>query len=536
MTQWSLTVPLSEGYAASNSLPTDSHAVHTDANCSAPSGHMPQGLVPDVDSSAQGPDAAGQSISFQSPEHDGATSSDLVPSSGDQGFHRDDELVSEGSMGTSFSRLVHPRVIRVPDEAYSPQTQGEDVIPASSFAVVQQGVCTPPFGPTQNDISIFTSPSTPSTQYYSEACIADMDNLLCRLGSVMKNLHSISHTFVIDTRTGKDGSSIWTLLDVVLLATQQRGIYCSEISGRWDEGFRRQGLIALPGGDPATRDALYAHSRLVSSHQNNMFPRVLRLTTDPTLEIPLLESGNPTFSLPHHQAIEATLDYLQLHNSISPQMVIKCQPTLISTMEDLCEEWLIGILAITARLGSREEKKAYIAIHKQHMTNLAEMERDAAKQAAHDTCPLTFRPYQVMATMFQSAMHDLSISIIDSIMAGEVTNMRIPSPHEINLARYLGRTMVEWQIACFLMEPVCQASHHRHMKEYLAPLRNRFFSMSSHSRVPNYRCELSEVFSERRKELADYSSRGLIPRPFNPNLSTPWVVDLSLASATSVNF
>ncbi|KAJ6555514.1 hypothetical protein B0H10DRAFT_1967753 [Mycena sp. CBHHK59/15] len=185
----------------------------------------------------------------------------------------------------------------------------------------------------------------------------------------------------------------------------------------------------------------------------------------------------------------------------------KCQPTLISTMEDLCEEWLIGILAITARLGSREEKKAYIAIHKQYMTNLAEMERDAAKQAAHDTCPLTFRPYQVMATMFQSAMHDLSISIIDSIMAGEVTNMRIPSPHEINLARYLGRTMVEWQIAYFLMEP-------RHMKEYLAPLRNRFFSMSSHSRVPNYRCELSEVFSERRKELADYSSRGLIPRPF----------------------
>ncbi|KAJ6583728.1 hypothetical protein B0H10DRAFT_875920 [Mycena sp. CBHHK59/15] len=267
-----------------------------------------------------------------------------------------------------------------------------------------------------------------------------------------------------------------------------------------------------------------------------MFPRVLRLTTDPTLEIPLLESGNPTFSLPHHQAIEATLDYLQLHNSISPQMVIKCQPTLISTMEDLCEEWLIGILAITARLGSREEKKAYIAIHKQYMTNLAEMERDAAKQAAHDTCPLTFRPYQVMATMFQSAMHDLSISIIDSIMAGEVTNMRIPSPHEINLARYLGRTMVEWQIAYFLMEPVCQASHHRHMKEYLAPLRNRFFSMSSHSRVPNYRCELSEVFSERRKELADYSSRGLIPRPFNPNLSTPWVVDLSLASATSVKF
>ncbi|KAJ6556929.1 hypothetical protein B0H10DRAFT_1967489 [Mycena sp. CBHHK59/15] len=334
MTQWSLTVPLSEGYAASNSLPTDSHAVHTDANCSAPTrsfripgGHMPQGLVPDVDSSAQGPDAAGQSISFQSPEHDGATSSDLVPSSGDQGFHRDDELVS-GDMIYHFTKLTHRKHKEKMSSLRAPLQWCSKAKPLRCY-----------YGPTQNDISIFTSPSTPSTQYYSESCIADMDNLLCRLG----------HTFVIDTRTGKDGSSIWTLLDVVLLATQQRGIYCSEISGRWDEGFRRQGLIALPGGDPATRDALYAHSRLVSSHQNNTFPRVLRLTTDPTLEIPLLESGNPTFSLPHHQAIEATLDYLQLHNSISPQMVIKCQPTLISTMEDLCEEWLIGFCAFHIR-------------------------------------------------------------------------------------------------------------------------------------------------------------------------------------------
>ncbi|KAJ7312267.1 hypothetical protein DFH08DRAFT_897219 [Mycena albidolilacea] len=448
MTQWPRIVLPSTGYP--------------NANSASPGPLMAHGMVPDVDDGlAQGPDAGGQWTSFQTPEHDAATFSGPVPGgSGEQELETYDMSVSEGTVTHGIG------------EFHSPHTQGDVASHSQSvFAIARQSksIRTLAFGPTPNDMSIFTSPPAPTTQYYycpSEVYIANMHNLLCQLRSVVTNLQSITNTFVIDTRTGEDGSSISTLLDVVLLTTHQQGIYCSEICGRWDDVFRRQGLIANGGDDPAICDALYAHSRLVPSpHQNNASLRVLRLTTDPTLAIPLLESGNSTFSLPRHQAIEATLDYLQLCNSISPETVTKCVPVLISTMEDLCEEWLIGILAITARLVSLKEQEAYVAIHTHYMTSLAEIEEKAAKQAAHDTCPLTLVSYQEMATAFQIGIHNLSVSISGSIIAEEMTSMRIPSPQETILARYLGRTMAEWQIAYFLMEPGHQDSHQPEVHE-----------------------------------------------------------------------
>ncbi|KAF8188529.1 hypothetical protein K438DRAFT_1764278 [Mycena galopus ATCC 62051] len=373
-----------------------------------------------------------------------------------------------------------------------------------------------PSGPTPNDMSIFTSPPAPTTQYYcpSEVYIATMHNRLCQLGSVVMNMQSINDTFVIDTRTGEDGSSICTLLDVILLTTLQQGIYCSDICGRWDDVFRRQGLIAHGGDDPAIRDALYAHSRLVPSpHQNNMSLRVLRMTTDPTLAIPLLESGNFTFSLPLHQAIEATLDYLQLRNSISPETVTKCVPVVISTMEDLCEEWLIGILSITARLVSRKEKEDYVAIHTRYMTTLAKIEEKAAKQV----CRLSKLRRSRHLSLYPRVIPRDGHGIPNRDTSFERLNQRFHyrrrnDNYADSLAtRNHSRTIL---IAYFLMEPERQDSHQRYMKAALAPLRNNFFSMSSHSRVPNYHCELSKVFSGRRKELASCSSRGQIPPPF----------------------
>jgi hypothetical protein len=65
-------------------------------------------------------------------------------------------------------------------------------------------------------------------------------------------------------------------------------------------------------------------------------------------------------------------------------------------MEDLCEEWLIGVslftigsdrndkrvqvLGVASCLPSRAQKETYIAIHKQYMVNIAKIEEKAANQ------------------------------------------------------------------------------------------------------------------------------------------------------------
>ncbi|KAJ7873633.1 hypothetical protein B0H14DRAFT_2719462 [Mycena olivaceomarginata] len=329
--------------------------------------------------------------------------------------------------------------------------------------------------------------------------VADMYALLDQLGSSVENMQSISNTFIIDTRVVENGST--------------QGICSSEITGLWDDVFRRQGIFTMLGDDPVIRDASYAHSRLIpSSNQGRGSPRVLRFANDRMLEFQVLESGNSAFSLPRHQAIEATLDHFHLHNSVSHKMAINCLTILISAMEDLCEEWLIGVLGVASCLPSRAQKETYIAIHKQYMAN-------------YYICPLIGMHYQDMTVMAQTAMHNLGNSITSSIGAEEMDNKRIPSPQETDFVRFFGRTMAQWQIAFFLLETEARKSHQSYMKAVIAPLRNKFFSMSSHSLVPNYPGELRNVCSGRRTELARCLLRGVIPPPFNLQLSTtPWVM------------
>ncbi|KAJ7681630.1 hypothetical protein B0H14DRAFT_2655165 [Mycena olivaceomarginata] len=109
-------------------------------------------------------------------------------------------------------------------------------------------------------------------------------------------------------------------------------------------------------------------------------------------ESQVLESGNSAFSLPRHQAIEATLDHFHLHNSVSHKMAINCLTILISAMEDLCEEWLIGVLGVASCLPSRAQKETYIAIHKQYMVNIAKIEEKAANQCQTIAPTVLFRP------------------------------------------------------------------------------------------------------------------------------------------------
>ncbi|KAJ7873632.1 hypothetical protein B0H14DRAFT_2719435 [Mycena olivaceomarginata] len=356
--------------------------------------------------------------------------------------------------------------------------------------------------------------------------VADMYALLDQLGSSVENMQSISNTFIIDTRVVENGSTVFTLLDIVLLTSGQQGICSSEITGLWDDVFRRQGIFTMLGDDPVIRDASYAHSRLIpSSNQGRGSPRVLRFANDRMLEFQVLESGNSAFSLPRHQAIEATLDHFHLHNSVSHKMAINCLTILISAMEDLCEEWLIGVLGVASCLPSRAQKETYIAIHKQYMVNIAKIEEKAANQANYYICPLIGMHYQDMTVMAQTAMHNLGNSITSSIGAEEMDNKRIPSPQETDFVRFFGRTMAQWQIAFFLLETEARKSHQSYMKAVIAPLRNKFFSMSSHSLVPNYPGELRNVCSGRRTELARCLLRGVIPPPFNLQLSTtPWVM------------
>jgi hypothetical protein len=111
--------------------------------------------------------------------------------------------------------------------------------------------------------------------------VADMYALLDQLGSSVENMQSISNTFIIDTRVVENGSTVFTLLDIVLLTSGQQGICSSEITGLWDDVFRRQGIFTMLGDDPVIRDASYAHSRLIqSSNQGRGSPRVLRFAND----------------------------------------------------------------------------------------------------------------------------------------------------------------------------------------------------------------------------------------------------------------
>ncbi|KAJ7874184.1 hypothetical protein B0H14DRAFT_3555579 [Mycena olivaceomarginata] len=299
---------------------------------------------------------------------------------------------------------------------------------------------------------------------------------LDQLGSSVENMQSISNTFIIDTRVVENGSTVFTLLDIVLLTSGRQGICSSEITGLWDDVFRRQGIFTMSGDDPVIRDASYAHSRLIpSSNQGRGSPRVLRFANDRMLEFQVLESGNSAFSLPRHQAIEATLDHFHLHNSVSHKMAINCLTILISAMEDLCEEWLIGmslftigsdsndkrvqVLGVASCLPSRAQKETYIAINKQYMVNIAKIEVKAANQANNYICPLTGMRYQDMTVMAQTAMHNLGNSITSSISAEEMDNKRIPSPQETDFVRFFGRTMAQWQIAFFLLETEPRKSH-----------------------------------------------------------------------------
>ncbi|KAJ7848746.1 hypothetical protein B0H14DRAFT_2582884 [Mycena olivaceomarginata] len=69
-----------------------------------------------------------------------------------------------------------------------------------------------------------------------------------------------------------------------------------------------------------------------------------------------------------------------LRGQLSHKMAINCLTILISAMEDLCEEWLIGVLGVASCLPSRAQKETYIAINKQYMVNIAKIEEKAANQ------------------------------------------------------------------------------------------------------------------------------------------------------------
>ncbi|KAJ7465841.1 hypothetical protein B0H11DRAFT_2049516 [Mycena galericulata] len=377
--------------------------------------------------------------------------------------------------------------------------------------------------PSQAAFRAFYGHPTPPKQHHcpSEMYVANMYALLDQLGSSVENIQSISNTFIIDTRMVENGSTFFTLLDIVLLTSGQQGICSSEITGLWDDVFRRQGIFTMPGDDPVIRDASYAHSRLIpSSNEGRGSPRILRFADDRTLGFKVLESGNSAFSLPRYQAIEATLDHFHLHNSVSHKMAIDSLTTLISAMEDLCEEWLIGILGVASLVPLPAQKESYIAIHIQYMVNVATIEEKAASQANYQICPLTGMRYQDMTTMAQTAIYNLGKSITSSIGCAEMDNKRIPSPQESELVRFFGRTMAQWQIAFFLLEPEPRKSHQSYMKAVVAPLRNKFFSMSSHFLVPNYPGELRKACSGRRTELARCLLRGVIPPPFSKSTST----------------
>ncbi|KAJ7889077.1 hypothetical protein B0H14DRAFT_3429741 [Mycena olivaceomarginata] len=76
----------------------------------------------------------------------------------------------------------------------------------------------------------FYGDTTPPRQYY---CRSEMYALLEQRGSSVENMQSISNTFIIDTRVVENGSTVFTLIDIVLLTSGQRGICSSEITGLW---------------------------------------------------------------------------------------------------------------------------------------------------------------------------------------------------------------------------------------------------------------------------------------------------------------
>ncbi|KAJ6618565.1 hypothetical protein B0H10DRAFT_2217526 [Mycena sp. CBHHK59/15] len=206
-------------------------------------------------------------------------------------------------------------------EIFSPGYSGPEISESQGVALSLTG------------LHVFAIHPTPPGQYYcpSERYIAAMYDLFDQFAS-MVDIHSISDTFIVP-----DGIADGTLLDVIILPGSKPGICFSEIPSGWDlsmvrnmDVFRRQALLSMLGSDPGLRDAAYAHSRLVLASPHNVSSvRVLKYSDGPdsslrlSSSLRLIQSGNETFQLRLHDAVESTFNDLQLNKCMNHQLVLE---------------------------------------------------------------------------------------------------------------------------------------------------------------------------------------------------------------------